>query len=161
VIHLILGQFGYMLSFGFASWGDHLRERYPVTTWPTPQAVAEIVTAIEAQPRLEKTAIVGFSLGSNAAAWIAAATSHPIDLIVAFDPTRQGASLSDYALGKHVRRAICFKGVGYWPSSWFAGGGQLVGPQVEVIPTSTDHLMMQFDNRLRTLAEEALSETLL
>jgi hypothetical protein len=158
-IHVILGDWGYLFSAGFASWGNGLRKPgRDVTVWSTPQKIAPIIEAIKQQPPNHKTILVGNSLGGNACAWIAKAITHSIDLIVAFDPTRNGPSLDDYPLGPHVKRAICFKNLGHGPTSLLAGGAQLVGHQVEIVTTVTDHLFVQLDPRLRKIAEEAIDK---
>jgi dienelactone hydrolase len=158
MIHVILGHFGYTFSGGFARWGATLNDpQHPVTIWQYPQRIDLIVPAIEKQPEGEKTVLMGYSLGGNSCAWCARATKHPIDLILAFDPTRNGPPLSQYPLGKHVKKAICFCGAGYGPTSLFWGGGHLVGPQVEHIPTKVDHLFVQDSKKLRNIALEKIA----
>lgn len=163
MIHLILGHGGYVTSFGFAQFGNSLRKGgYQVITWPTAQDIHRIARGVRENERNGfPTVLLGYSLGGNACAWVAQLLGTisvvPIDLVVAFDPTRNGPSLANYPLGPHVKRAISIKGMSYGPTSLFFGGGQLVGPQVEIVQTWTDHIAVQFDNELREVCREAIA----
>lgn len=159
MIHAILGHFGYAFSASFARWAKSLEERgFRVIIWQYPQRIDLIIPVIERQPPEEKTILTGYSLGGNACAWVANGTKRPIDLIIAFDPTRNGPPLSRYPLGRHVKRAVCFCGTGWGPTSLFWGGGHLVGPQVEHIPTRIDHLFVQASGRLRDIALDQIAQ---
>lgn len=171
MIYGIRGDWGWLFSLGFKGFCDELAQAdYAVNASWTPQLIEPITYNIQNQPGDEPIILVGYSLGGNACAWVAqqlavravANRTKPrkIKLVVAFDPTRQGVDLGNYPLGPHVERAICFYGVGNWPMSWFFGGGLLIGPQVEVIKTKTDHLFVQFDRELRGIAKDAIAKAL-
>lgn len=160
-VHVILGHFGYTFSSGFAEFGTSLKMAgYPVTIHAIPQDINTVIAALEAERANEPRCLLGFSLGGNACAWTSdrerRTFKRSFDLIIAFDPTRNGPDLKNYPI-RNSRRTICFCGVGYWPTSWFWGGGHLSGDNVEHIPTTADHLAVQYNGRLRDIARRELA----
>ncbi len=92
--------FANIFSGGMGTLADRLREQgYHVTLrnhgyWPT--AADEVLAVYRASPRTTRIAIVGHSLGANAAVAMArwlAERDVPVALVVTFDPTQPGLPL--------------------------------------------------------------------
>lgn len=155
------GQGGIVLSGGFYLFSERLKndlEGYDVKRF-APGEWRSVAADIVTRPHDEKIAILGYSLGANAAAWVAhECAPRQIELIVAYDPTVNGPPLASYPLGSHVKRALSYKQTGWFFTSLFAGRAVLVGPQVEVTEVFQDHLYVQFSERLHQKTIEALEK---
>src|SRR5262249_54810008 len=134
---------------------------YDVEIWSCPLNLNEMIRAITALPRERPVAILGFSLGANGAAWLAywlKVYKRQIALIVGFDPTKNGASLSDFPIGNNVKRCICF----HQTNPDLFGNGAYVrakdGPVIEVHNFADPHLAGQFYRPLQDIAVAAIKE---
>ena len=161
----ILGHGGWALSLGFAQFVYSLREDgHRVMICTQPQGVDVIAQEVRKTPLREPTVLLGYSLGANSCAWVAKelgnAPERKIALVVGFDPTTHGAPLSDYPFGSHVEKVVCFRNVGSWPSSWLAGGAVYVGPQVQVIDVTTDHLWVQCSPYMRSTTRLLIADAM-
>lgn len=85
-----------------------------------------------------------------------------MESVVGWDPTLLsalwGAPLSNYPIGRNVKRCLCFVNT-WWlsPSSIFGFGHAVYkqgagGPSIEVTKVWTDHLLVQFDKTLQNKA---------
>jgi len=119
--------------------------------------------------------LIGYSLGANGCAWVQSALVpwckmlkipvRPIELIVGFDPTSNGPALSNYPIGSHVKKCICFHQTSYlFPSSLLFGHGVYTaapgGPQIETIACKADHLWVQASKSLQTICSNVVNSVL-
>jgi len=165
-VHILYGQFGYAFSAGMHSFGETLKPRgFNVQYWNYGQH-HEAALAIAMTPKQDKNAVAGFSLGGNACAWIAndpaLNNKEVLDLVVAYDPTVNGPSLADYPISMKVKRAICYRQMGYVLTSFFAGRGYLrrspLGPEIETYRFTADHLVVPYMQSLHEKTLKALEE---
>lgn len=167
-IYQFLGDGGYIFSMGFSAFGTHLINLgYEVQKFPdSGRNPLPVVDDVLAQPKDRPIIFLGYSLGANGCAWNAHAlrnSGRDIALIVGWDPTVNGPPLSQYPIGRHVKRCICFQQIAWWlPTSFFAGRGVYVrkpdGPKIEIKKTTNDHLLVQFDGSLQQIATEAIKK---
>lgn len=154
---MVYGQGGIIFSYGFKRFGYQLASLGYQVTWWMPRKPHLLVDYVDHFiPAEDKVALIGYSLGGNSTAWAAQQIKREIALIVAYDPTVNGPHLSNYVLGKHVERAICYRQVGHLITSAWFGRGCLVGNQVEVVDVHEDHLLVQSDPRLHEMTIQAL-----
>ena len=151
-VFIMFGQGGVITSPGIRALGKRIRDAgHEIAFYGSrrPDLVEADIRQLDASAKI---AIIGYSLGGNYAAWAADAVyPRAIDLVVAYDPT---VNAPIKPLRENVKRALCFRQTGYLLTSALFGRGVLVGPQVEVINATNDHLLVQFDEALhrRTLA---------
>ena len=156
-VFIFYGQGGWIVSGGMYNLGLRLRGLGYSVSFHGAQEYAKVANAIDNTPDDIPCAGLGFSLGGNALAWMAQRVlrkTRKINLLVAYDPTKNGPPLSEFELDDHVLRAISYKQVGWFFTSFAFGRGVLVGPQVEVVETRNEHLLVQYDESLhrRTIA---------
>jgi hypothetical protein len=162
-VHILYGQFGYSLSAGMHAFGETLKPKgFSVTCWNWDQH-RKVALAIAIAPDEDKNAVAGFSLGGNACAWIAndaALYGKTIDLLAAYDPTVNGPPLSQFPIGKNVKRAICYRQMGFVLTSMFVGRGYLRaaadGPTIEEHRFTADHLYVPYMQSLHDRTLQAL-----
>lgn len=151
-VFVMYGQGGALTSPGMYVLGSRIkaaRKNVAYFSARRPDLVEQAIRDINEKARV---AIIGYSLGANYATWVADAVyPREIELIVAYDPT---VNAPIKPLRENVKRAICYRQTGYILTSALFGRGVLVGPQVEIVNTTNDHLLVQFDEALhrRTLA---------
>lgn len=164
-VHILYGQGGYITSVGMHTFGQSLKLKgFDVTFWNYNQHRTVALT-IALAPDGAKNAIIGYSLGGNACAWIAndaALTGRAIDLLVAYDPTINGPPLAATPIGANVKRAICYRQRGFVLTSMFFGRGRLHaapdGPKIEEHQFYADHLAVPFLQSLHERTLRALEE---
>lgn len=151
-VFVMYGQGGVLTSPGMYALGARIKAAGNNVAYFSARRPDLVEQAIRSFKEKAKVAIIGYSLGANYATWVADAVyPRAIDLVVAYDPTVNAPIKS---LRENVKRAICYRQTGYVLTSALFGRGVLVGPQVEIVNTANDHLLVQFDEALhrRTLA---------
>lgn len=151
----------YVLRGGMAGWDgpwtsfgmDGLAKEIAIATpgviisvhnWSDYAAVEQSIRKLASDT---KVVLVGYSGGGWKAEEIAnAVRPRPIALVVALDPSPAFAVKRE-GIGKNVQHAICYNNTALAPFG--AGGGVLIGPQVEVRKISENHLSVQFDATIR------------
>lgn len=156
-IFVIYGQYGILTSYGMYLLAQRLRQFGTVTThaW-SDSSIINIASASKAI-----LALVGYSLGGNATAWAAQHINRPVDLIVAYDPSRfsplvRRLQSGDYVqtVSSNVRRAICY----YNPDVLTFGGSRLVGSKVETLEIDLYHLAVCYSEDLHLRTIKAVQE---
>ncbi len=145
------GQYGFVSSPGMGA----LQRRIPNSSlheWDD----MSVVQKINALPLSVLVALIGYSLGGNRLQDIGEQVKRPIQLGVAYDPSRLYARVRD---GHQIapptyKRFLCYQNVG----AWMFGGSYYVGKQVEVTHVNTFHLAVQFDERLHAMTIAAIKE---
>ncbi len=168
-LYAFMGDGGYTFSAGFNAYIDRLGIALGVEVLKIADSGrnTNVVAAdMFAQPIERIIIFVGYSLGANGAAWCQyALKARHVDLLVGFDPTRNGPPLSMYPIGWRVKRCLCFQQTAWWfPSSMFYGRGLYVrasdGPQIEVTQVQMDHLWVQSSKRLQDICTAAVRQTI-
>lgn len=158
IVHILDGQGGYIFSAGMHTFGSTLsKDGYEVHHWGWTQH-RQVALALALAPSSAKLALLGFSLGGNACAWIAndKSVGRPIDLLVAYDPTVNGPPLSNYPIRANVKRAICYRQMGWMLTSFMFGRGKLYGDKVEEHQFYGDHLAVPYRQDLHAKTRKAL-----
>jgi hypothetical protein len=163
-VHILYGQGGFLTSMGMNTFGRSLdAKRFDVRfwNWSDHRQVAQTIS-VGVTSKDSKIAIMGYSLGANACAWIANDITNKkhIDLLVAYDPTVNGPPLSQYPIGSNVKRAICYRQMGYIATSLMFGRGHLYstpgGPKIEEVQVYADHLYVPYISALHERTRAAL-----
>jgi hypothetical protein len=130
-----------------------------------------VIYDVVSQPLDRMLVFLGYSLGANGCAWnqqmvriyCEAHGKRPraIELLVGFDPTKNGAPLSNYPIERHVKRCLLFQQTSkLYPSSFIAGRGVYHrtsdGPVIETTKVKEDHLWVQADKNLQGICTGAI-----
>lgn len=158
-VHILYGQGGYITSVGLYNFGRSLDpKRFKVSFWNYGQWQAVMAQIIKDKPI--KVALVGYSLGANAVAWLQMNRAVNISLLVGYDPTANGPSLYNYPIGRNVARCLCYQQTSWIGTSWLFGRGLYVrnstGPQIEVTQFRSDHLLVPTRQDLHAKTRAAL-----
>jgi hypothetical protein len=145
--YVIYGQGGYLTSGGMAALAQKIAAAGAVVTthrWIDWQQVRN-----EINGQTGKVAIVGYSLGANAATWIVSGVigmsgiKRRADLVILYDPTARSYVSP---IGKNVGKALFYHG-----RVSFLWGGALV-PGAERIDTWTPHEFLDWRFHDQTVA---------
>jgi len=156
--YIFTGQFG--IAGTLPALARRLLHFGPTTLHPYNPDI-NVVTDIRNQTH--SVALIGFSLGANATALIANDKNQRIiNLIVAYDPSRQSPFVRRAGNGQYVQdlspsnvqRAICY----YNPNTWWYGGARLLGIQVETVFINKWHMAVANDEHLHTLTFNAIEK---
>lgn len=155
-IFVLYGQYGILTSYGMYLLAQRLRQFGTVTThaW-SDSSIINIASASKAI-----LVLVGYSLGGNATAWAAQHIDRPVDLIIAYDPSRFSPLVrlqsGEYtqAVSGNVKRAICY----YNPNVWMFGGSRLTGSKVETMKIDMPHLSVCYSEDLHSRTIKAVQE---
>lgn len=151
----LVGPDGYVMNPGLYSLASRIAKlsndiQVSTHVWSDWQKVAKEIT----QTKLPtKVILVGFSGGGSRSTYIQNNVAMaPIDLIIGYDPSPVWQCLP---IRMNVKRAICYHN--NMPLMFGLGGGKFVGPQVETVEFSQQHMLVQFNESLhqRTLREIA------
>lgn len=133
---ILLGQYGF--GSGMLALQEPLSKFGPVTShqWYDNGVINEINRTSGI-----RIAVIGFSLGANQLGYIGQNIRRPVDLGVAYDPSRKSPMARQIPGGRYVEditnfnRVICF----YNPTTWWFGGACYIGPGVEIREISSTH----------------------
>jgi hypothetical protein len=112
-------------------------------SWPS------LVQDIDGQPPGTRTAVVGYSLGTNSSVFVANNAKY-VDLIVALQPSmfRWNPSVTGN-VGRMKNRWMTFGGM---------GSNKLVGPHIEYIANNDSHPAAQFNPVFRNLVKTEVAK---
>lgn len=158
-IWMIDGHGGLITSLGWRAYGRKLVGLgFDVSYGWWSRGVGDIARDINSH-KVDKVAILGYSLGGNCATWVANMLQRDISLIVAYDPT---VNAPLYPLGPNVKRALSYHQCSRFLTSALFGGAVMEskpdGPKVEVTNVWSDHLLLQFNSKLHNKTTEALEK---
>ena len=155
-VYILLGGFvgadGYATSAGMFGLQSMLAA-LPNVTCLTYQWAAFERAAVDMafQPITTKIVVIGYSGGGSRATWLANLSSKPrVNLMICYDPSPRWQMKS--LKGTNVERAISYHNL--TPMFLGLGGGVLVGPQVETVDISQNHMMVQFNATLHAKTVE-------
>ena len=92
--------------------------------------------------------VIGYSGGGSRATWL----KFPIELMILYDPS---PSWQMEPIGTNVKKVICYQNTS--PMMLGLGGGVAIGPQVETIMVSEQHLLIQYDQSLHNRTLHAIA----
>jgi pimeloyl-ACP methyl ester carboxylesterase len=156
-IFILLGGFvgpdGYAVSPGILILAHRLQSLGEVSThnWSAREDVTRRIAALSPS---DKVVLIGYSGGGFAITEVAQDLDrkppHKVDLLIAYDPS---PAWSVKSIGNNVARAVCY--CNDLPLFFGMGGAKLRGSNVETVPITEPHPVVQFDERLhrRTIAE--------
>lgn len=177
-IYGLLGDGGYAFSPAFNTYLEKLGTLFGCERMTLPDSGRDTNTVcldILAQPPARKIVILGYSLGANGCAWVQQALRavcraqqvpvRPIDLIVGFDPTKNGPDLKNWPIEAHVKRCLLFQQMDWWwPTSLWFGRGKYTaapgGPAIETTQVHMDHLLVQGSKKLQDICTQAIGDTM-
>lgn len=152
---VLYGQGGRLTSFGMDALAAELARLGKVTTHEWREDLSAEVGRCA-----DRVALFGYSLGANQLGWLGARFSRPVELGVAFDPSRQSPLCVRSADGSWTQRApnyvrlLCF----YNPGTWLFGGSTYEGANVQVVRISMPHLSVPLSPGLRRIAVNYANE---
>lgn len=155
-IYVLYGQYGILTSYGMYLLAQRLGQFGTVSTHSWNDS-SIINSASDLNSRL---ALIGYSLGGNATAWAAQHIDRPVDLIVAYDPSRNSplVRISDgeyiQTVSGNVKRALCY----YNPYVWLFGGSRLAGSMVETVTVNLPHLSVCHSEDLHARTIQAIRD---
>jgi hypothetical protein len=173
-LYAFSGDAGWMTSLGFRAYIEHLRGRFDFEVADFADSGRDtnrVVYDVVSQPPERMLVFLGYSLGANGCAWnqqmvriyceAHGGRVREIALLVGFDPTKNGAPLTNYPIERHVRRCLLFRQKAWWfPSSAIAGRGVYSrtedGPKIETTEVHESHLTVQTDFKLQNICTAAI-----
>lgn len=154
--YVLYGQGGDFMARGIKALATDLEAMDPrlqisVHEWKDNKDVERNIAKLPADTPI---VLIGYSLGANAATWIANAIApRNIELIVAYDPS---VNMKVESAGKNVRRVLLYHNTSAEP--W--GHARIRGPQVETVETRNSHLLVSSSQWLHKKTKRAVSQVL-
>jgi hypothetical protein len=156
----LLGQGRELTSPGFVMFINSLRALGVVSkhSWDAP-----IVNMLreKSQAELDRTIVVGYSLGANQLGFISKHMGDKkIALGIAYDPSWRSPLVARAPNGAYIQLAPNFKRLMVYRNTgaWFWGGSTYAGPNVEETRVSNFHLGIQFDQSLHDRSRIAIMD---